>query len=135
MGFEVTGVGFKTEITDCTDGSNGMEDIDGLEVGGARAMGNPCPGCTRSCSLVLVVVVVELDIEISEEFKSGTEINDLLESSSKVGGVIIGWEIESNDFSLELEFVAGMGGKGRFEIGGGGGLNPGGGGILTLLMA
>jgi len=30
-----------------------------------------------------------------------------------------------------------MGGKGRFEIGGGGigGLNPGGGGILTLLIA
>ena len=81
-------------------------------------------------------MVLELDIEISEEFKSGTNINDLLESSSKVGGVIIGGEIESNDFSLvvlEL-FVAGMGGKGRFEIGGGG-LNPGGGGILTLLMA
>ena len=66
-----------------------MEGIDGLEVGaramgnpgsGTRATGNPDPG-TRSWSLV-VVVVVKLDIEISEEFKSGTEINDLLESSS-----------------------------------------------------
>ena len=79
---------------------------------------------------------MKLDIEISEEFKSGTEINDLLESSSNVGGVLIGGgEFESNDFSLvvlEL-FVAGMGGKGRFEIGGGG-LNPGGGGILTALL-
>ena len=46
-----------------------------------------------------------------------------------------GEEIESNDFSFVfLEFVGGMGGKGRFEIGGGG-LNPGGGGILTLLTA